>query len=92
MAKKGNGLFTLLIGAAAGAAAVFLSDKQNRRQAEQELQKVTARTKKLARKIEKSPTTKKVVRKTKKVAKVAVKEVSKQVKAQARAAKAKKLS
>ena len=30
MSKKGNGLFTLIAGVAAGAAAMFLSKKENR--------------------------------------------------------------
>lgn len=70
MAKKSAGFFTLLLGVAAGAAAVLLSSKDNRQKATREIQKA----KKMATDLEKHPekVAKKVVSRSKKVAAVAV--------------------
>ncbi len=72
MAKKG-GLLTLLLGAAAGAAAVLLSDKQNRIKAERGIQKASTKAKRLADDLENNPekVARKVVSRGKKVAAVA---------------------
>lgn len=72
MAKK-SGLFTLLLGATAGAVAVLLSDKSNRRKAELGLQKVGTKAKHLAHDLEANPekVARRVVTRSKKVAAVA---------------------
>jgi gas vesicle protein len=73
MAKK-SGLFALLAGVAAGAAAVFLSEKENRQMAEREIKKVKTSARNLAQDLDKNPqkVARKVVRRGKKVAAVAV--------------------
>jgi hypothetical protein len=46
MAKKKSGLFPMLVGMAAGAAAVFFSKKENRTKASKAAKKVSAKAKK----------------------------------------------
>lgn len=71
MSKKSGGLFTLLVGAAAGAVAVFLSDKKNRQQAKATVGKATKTAKKLEAEFKANPDA--TVAKLKTQAKTAVK-------------------
>jgi hypothetical protein len=93
MAKRTSGLFTLLTGMAAGAAALFLSDEKNRQSTKKELSKAGTTAKKLKSEYDKDPAAFKVkVHKDgKKLAQKAVKKAqTKAKKAKTSAKKAKK--
>ncbi len=81
MSNKKSGVFPLLVGAVAGAAAVFFSDKKNQEKAKKAVAKGKAKLKSLSAEVKKNP-------------EAFAKKVGKQVGVQAKklAAKAKKLS
>ncbi len=84
MPKKstGTGLFALITGAVAGAAAVFFSDEKNRKMVKKEFTMVEKGAVKASKEIQKNPTKfvkkveKKVVKAEKKLQKQVVKKVS----------------
>jgi len=55
MSNKKGGLFPVLVGAVAGAAAVFFSDKKNREKANKVVAKGKAQVKKLSLEAKKNP-------------------------------------
>lgn len=59
MSKKGNGLFALIAGAAAGAAALFLSKEENRTKTVEAVKKAKTNAKKAVNTAKKKATTKK---------------------------------
>ena len=82
MSKKSGGLFTLLTGMAAGAAAMFLSKPENRQLAEKKVKSVTAQAKKIHAEYQKNPEAfeKKMINQGKKMATQALKSAKKSIK------------
>jgi hypothetical protein len=80
--RSSTGMFALLTGVAAGAAAVFFSKKENRQMAKKELVKAEKTAMKVSAEIKKDPKkfAKKVERQGKVLAKKAVREASRDIK------------
>ena len=87
MSKKGSGLFGFLLGAAAGAAALFLSKKENREVVKREATKVGKKAKQAAKEFKKNP--KKFIKKETAVVKKAVAQGKKAASKAVKTAKAK---
>ena len=82
MAKKSHGLFTLAVGAIAGAAAVFFSKEENRQKAQVAVEEATLEAKKTVKKTKSAvkkqvASVKKTAKKTQKAAVKARKTVKK---------------
>jgi hypothetical protein len=92
MAKRSHGIFTLLTGMAAGAAALFFSEEKNRDTAKVELTKAKKSANKIKADYKKNPKafTKKVKTKGKKLANKVIKEASTKTKKLKIASKIKK--
>ncbi len=80
--RNGSGLAALIAGVAAGAAAVFLSKKENREKTKKVLRTAEKKIVKVSKEVKKDPKkfAKKVERKGKVLAKKAVKEAAKDIK------------
>lgn len=63
MSKKGKGLFALITGMAAGAAAVFLSEEKNRAKTVKAVKKAETSARRVVRKAQRRVTTKKTSKK-----------------------------
>ncbi len=55
MSKKSSGVFSMLVGAVAGAAAVFFADKKNRQQAKRVIEQNKGKVVKLAKEAKANP-------------------------------------
>lgn len=86
MAKKKSGLFPLLVGAVAGAAAIFFSDEKNRAQAKKTLEEVKKNPEAFAKKTAKNAqkTAKKMASKAKTASQKAIKKTKAKSKASAK--------
>ncbi len=90
MSNKKSGLFPVLVGAVAGVAAVFFSDKKNREKVNKAVTKGKAQLKKLSLEITEDPKAfakkvgTKVSKEAKKVSEEVAKEVSKEVSKEAK--------
>jgi len=76
MSKKNTGTFSMLVGALAGAAAVFFSDKKNRQKAKQVIDQNKKKVVKLAKEAKANPEA--FAKKTAKVVQAKVSQLQKQ--------------